>query len=95
VLRYLVLRNSYREKFPHARSRRSRVEAAVLLQRTMRLGLTYREPEVVPTEAIATEISEWARGYALGQRLSGEKALRELRCWPRHLDPIGEIMASG
>jgi nucleoside-diphosphate-sugar epimerase len=54
-----------------------------------------QEPEVVPTEMIATELGEWARGYALDQRLSGGKARRELGWRPRHLDPVGEIMDGG
>jgi hypothetical protein len=34
-------------------------------------------------------------GYALDQRLSGEKARRELGWRPQHLDPIGEITDGG
>jgi nucleoside-diphosphate-sugar epimerase len=56
-----------------------------------RIGTRDQEQEIVPTEMIATEIGEWARGYALDQRLSGEKAQRELNWRPQHLDPIGEI----
>jgi nucleoside-diphosphate-sugar epimerase len=58
-------------------------------------GTRGQEPEIVPTDAIATELGEWARGYALDQRLSGGRARRELGWWPRHLDPIGEIMDGG
>lgn len=59
------------------------------------IGTRDQEPEIVPTEMIATEIGEWARGYALDQRLSGEKARRELGWRPQHLDPIGEITDGG
>jgi len=44
---------------------------------------------------IAAELGEWARGYALDQRLSGDKARRELGWAPRHLDPEGEILFGG
>jgi nucleoside-diphosphate-sugar epimerase len=36
--------------------------------------------------AIAAELGEWARGYALDQQLSGAKARRELGWEPKHLD---------
>ena len=49
------------------------------------------EPQIVPVDAIAAELGEWARGYALDQRLSGAKARRELGWRPKHLDPEGEI----
>ena len=47
--------------------------------------------QIVSADAIAAEIGEWARGRALDQRLSGEKAKRELGWQPRHLDPLREI----
>ena len=50
-----------------------------------------RAPEAISPEAIAAEFGEWARGYALGQCLSGEKARRELDWQPRHLDPLRDI----
>jgi nucleoside-diphosphate-sugar epimerase len=40
---------------------------------------------------MATEFGEWARGYALDQRLSSEKARAELGWRPKHCDPDGEI----
>jgi nucleoside-diphosphate-sugar epimerase len=49
--------------------------------------------QIVSADAIAAEIGEWARGRALDQRLSGEKATRELGWQPRHLDPLREIAA--
>ena len=60
-----------------------------------RFGTRFQEPEIVSTDVIATELGEWARGYALDQRLSGARARRELGWRPRHLDPIGEIMGFG
>jgi nucleoside-diphosphate-sugar epimerase len=56
-----------------------------------RFGTTREAPQIVPTDAIAAELGEWARGYACDQRLSGEKARRELGWTPRHLDPEGDI----
>jgi nucleoside-diphosphate-sugar epimerase len=48
-------------------------------------------PEIISTDAIATELGEWARGFARDQRLSGAKARRELGWQPKHLDPEREI----
>lgn len=47
--------------------------------------------EIVSADAIARERGEWARGRALDQRLSGEKARHELGWEPRHVDPEREI----
>jgi nucleoside-diphosphate-sugar epimerase len=55
----------------------------------------HEAPLIVTAEAVAAELGEWARGYALDQRLSGEKARRELGWTPRHLDPEGEIGFGG
>jgi nucleoside-diphosphate-sugar epimerase len=49
------------------------------------------EPHIIAADAIAAELGDWARGYALDQRLSGAKARRDLGWQPRHLDPEGEI----
>jgi nucleoside-diphosphate-sugar epimerase len=57
-----------------------------------RFGHPGEAPRIVSTDAIAAELGEWARGYALDQRLSGAKARRELGWQPRHLDPESEIM---
>jgi nucleoside-diphosphate-sugar epimerase len=51
--------------------------------------------QTVSADAIAAEIGEWARGRALDQRLSGEKARRELGWQPKHLDPLREIAELG
>jgi len=55
----------------------------------------HEAPQIVTVDAIAAELGEWARGYALDQRLSGDKARRELGWSPRHLDPEGEIGVGG
>jgi nucleoside-diphosphate-sugar epimerase len=49
------------------------------------------EPRIVSADTIAAELGEWARGYALDQRLSGDKARRDLGWRPQHLDPEAEI----
>ena len=54
-------------------------------------GPRHEAPRIISTDAIAAELGEWARGYALDQRLSGAKARRELGWAPRHLDPEAEI----
>jgi nucleoside-diphosphate-sugar epimerase len=56
-----------------------------------RHGTAHEAPQIISPAAIAAELGEWARGYALDQRLSGEKAMRELGWRPRHLDPLSEI----
>jgi nucleoside-diphosphate-sugar epimerase len=56
-----------------------------------RFGTRQQQPEIVSADTIAAELGEWARGYALDQRLSGEKARRELGWEPKHLDPLSEI----
>jgi len=49
------------------------------------------EPLRRPIEEAVAEQGEWARGYAIDQRLSGAKARRELGWSPAHLDPIADI----
>jgi nucleoside-diphosphate-sugar epimerase len=56
-----------------------------------RFGTRQPQPQIISADAIAAELGEWARGYGLDQRLSGEKARRELGWKPKHLDPEGEI----
>jgi nucleoside-diphosphate-sugar epimerase len=56
-----------------------------------RFALRHPEPHIISTEAIASERGDWARGYALDQQLSGEKARRELGWLPMHLDPEGDV----
>jgi nucleoside-diphosphate-sugar epimerase len=61
-----------------------------------RFGTPRRDPEVISEAEFARELGPWARGYALDQLLSGEKARRCLGWEPRHLDPereIGELRA--
>lgn len=52
-----------------------------------------RELDIVAADEIAAELGDWARGYALDQQLSGEKARSSLGWNPTHLDPISEIAA--
>jgi nucleoside-diphosphate-sugar epimerase len=59
-----------------------------------RFGTKNPEPEVVSADAVAREYGEWARGYALDQQMSGDKARRELDWAPLHLDPEREIESS-
>ena len=56
-----------------------------------RFRTSHQEPEIISADAIAAELGEWARGYALDQLLSGAKARRDLGWTPRHLDPESEI----
>lgn len=56
-----------------------------------RFGTRLPEPQVISADAIAAELGDWARGYALDQRLSGARAQWELGWSPGHLDPEAEI----
>jgi nucleoside-diphosphate-sugar epimerase len=56
-----------------------------------RFGAKHEAPTIVSVDAIAAELGEWARGYALDQQLSGDKARRDFGWGPRHLDPESEI----
>ena len=58
-----------------------------------RFGTRLAEPQVTSPDAIAAELGEWARGYALDLRLSGARAQWELGWSPGHLDPEAEIAA--
>ena len=58
-----------------------------LLPNAMRSRL---ERRIISVDAIAAELGDWARGYALDQRLSGAKARWELGWVPKHLDPEGD-----
>jgi nucleoside-diphosphate-sugar epimerase len=58
-----------------------------------RFGTHYPDPEVISADQIAAELGEWARGYALHQWQSGDKARRRLGWRPLHLDPESEIHA--
>lgn len=48
------------------------------------LGTGEPELRVVSADRAAEELGEWARGYAISQRLSGDKARSELGWEPRH-----------
>jgi nucleoside-diphosphate-sugar epimerase len=56
-----------------------------------RFGTRLRMPDIISTEALASELGAWARGYALDQQLSGAKARRDLGWRPQHVDPEREI----
>jgi len=56
-----------------------------------RFGTRRPDPEIVSEDTIAAELGEWARGYGLDQRQSGDKARRHLGWEPKHLDPESEI----
>ena len=56
-----------------------------------RFGAGNREPHIMSADAVAAELGDWARGYALDQQLSGAKARRDLGWTPGHLDPESEI----
>jgi nucleoside-diphosphate-sugar epimerase len=56
-----------------------------------RFGTRQQQPQIISADAIAAVSGEWARGYGLDQRLSGEKARRELGWNPKHIDPEAEI----
>ena len=56
-----------------------------------RFGTRQQQLQIISADAVAAELGEWARGYGLDQRLSGEKARLELGWKPKHLDPEGEI----
>jgi nucleoside-diphosphate-sugar epimerase len=56
-----------------------------------RFGTRREAPETISTDVVAAEFGDWAKGYALDQRLSGAKARRELGWNPVHLDPEREI----
>ncbi len=60
-----------------------------------RFGTMSETPRIISADAIAAELGEWARGYALDQQLSGAKARRELGWTPGHLDPEAEIARLG
>jgi nucleoside-diphosphate-sugar epimerase len=85
----------------HAPSRSSYIGAAIdgipvgTIARAFaqRFGTWEPRLDIISEAAIAAEIGDWARGYARDQLLSGSKARRQLGWQPRHLDPIGEILA--
>ena len=56
-----------------------------------RFGTPHHEPDIISVAEIAAELGEWAKGYALDQRLSSAKAMGNLGWSPRHLDPEREI----
>jgi nucleoside-diphosphate-sugar epimerase len=49
------------------------------------------EPLIRPIAEAVAEQGDWARGYAIDQRMSGAKARLELGWSPAHPDPIADI----
>ena len=58
-----------------------------------RFGTRHLDPDIISEDQVAAELGEWARGYALDQRQTGDKARGRLGWEPRHLDPESEIAA--
>jgi nucleoside-diphosphate-sugar epimerase len=56
-----------------------------------RFGCGDEAPLVRPVEEIVVELGEWARGYALDQRMSSEKARRDLSWEPTRVDIFGVL----
>jgi nucleoside-diphosphate-sugar epimerase len=48
---------------------------------------------VRPVDAAAAELGEWARGYALDQQMSGDKARRDLGWHPVWHEPLADLPA--
>jgi nucleoside-diphosphate-sugar epimerase len=58
-----------------------------------RSGAVDRQLQIISADAIAAELGEWARGYALDQQASGKHARLSLGWDPKHLDPESDIAA--
>ena len=56
-----------------------------------RFSTRHQAPQIISADAIAAELGDWARGFGIDQRLSGDKARRELGWTPKHLDPEADI----
>lgn len=52
------------------------------------------EIRIISADWAATLRGEWARGYAIDQSMSGERARRELDWRPVHLDPVADLVSS-
>jgi nucleoside-diphosphate-sugar epimerase len=48
-------------------------------------------PMIRSADEAAAELGEWARGYAIDQRMSGDQARRELGWKPVHTDPVADV----
>ncbi|WP_119460181.1 hypothetical protein [Rhodospirillaceae bacterium SYSU D60014] len=59
-----------------------------------RFGCGDEAPLVRPVEEIVVELGEWARGYALDQRMSSEKTRRNLGWEPTRVDVFGAFSAA-
>jgi nucleoside-diphosphate-sugar epimerase len=93
------LANLYVLALAHAPARSSYIGAAldgvavggIARAFARRFRTSHQEPVIISSDAIAAELGEWARGYALDQLLSGAKARRDLGWTPTYLDPESEI----
>lgn len=56
-------------------------------------GHARTSPAAVSADAAAARLGEWARGYALDQRMSGARARRELGWRIVHRDPVATVLA--
>jgi nucleoside-diphosphate-sugar epimerase len=59
---------------------------AIVRQLAKREGTAVARIQTVDADHMAARLGEWARGYALSQRLSGDKARLELGWQPMHRD---------
>jgi hypothetical protein len=48
-------------------------------------------PLIRSADEAAAQSGEWARGYAIDQRMSGDKARRELGCRSLYTDPLADV----
>ena len=48
-------------------------------------------PLIRSADEVAAQLGEWARGYAIDQRMSGDKARCELGWTPLHTDAIADV----
>lgn len=50
---------------------------------------------IVSADDVAARRGEWARGYAMDQSMSGDRAGHELNWQPLHLDPLADLLSDG
>ncbi|MFI4868614.1 MAG: hypothetical protein ACHQDD_04600 [Steroidobacterales bacterium] len=48
------------------------------------------QPLIRSADEVAAALGEWARGYAIDQRMSGDKARRDLGWKPEHTNPLAD-----
>jgi nucleoside-diphosphate-sugar epimerase len=67
------------------------ITVGALARAMARSAGTDTTPLVRPIDEAVAEFGEWARGYAIDQRMSSAKARRELLWSPTHTDPVADI----